>query len=99
MRTIRGARENAFRAHRARRLKLRRRGRSGRLEGDIPADCAGVGGRSGRANRTAPKKCHTADVNYATDGGGPVCLSAANRPLMRAFGIAHLAPSHFDISG
>jgi len=55
--------------------------------------------RSGRANRRAPKKSHTAIVNWSTDGGRPVCLSAANRPLMRALGIAHLAPSHFEISG
>lgn len=51
-----------------------------------------------RANRRAPKKSHTATVNYATDGGRAVCLSAANRPLMRVWHCASGA-FVFEISG
>jgi hypothetical protein len=74
------------------------------MEAGIPADRAGSGWRSGRAesqrlNRTAPKKSHTAIVNWPTDGGRPVCLSAAKWPLVRTLCIAHPAPSHFAITG
>jgi hypothetical protein len=37
-------------------------------------------------------------VNYATDVGRPVCLSAANRPLVRVFHCASGA-FVFEISG
>jgi len=119
IRTIRGAREKVFRAHRARRLTLRRRGRRFRFFPGMVSDqgCETMlttnkswkrtfwrtvrilAGAAAALNRTAPKKSHTAIVNWPTDGGAPVCLSAARRPLVRTHCIAHPAPPHFATPG